>query len=648
MGHDVPDVDRLELAARSAYETGDLDGAVDAWERLHGVLLSQGETSRAARAAAMVALHLLVDSGLMAPVRGWIGRAERLVASSPEDPAHALVAMVRTYERFLSGDAVAARVQADRAIELGTRLDVPPAVVVGRTALARLLVSQGRVAEGLALLDELAVDLVSPGIDPLSAGMMLCELVCCAQSLGRPDLAREWTEVFDRWRVDRAVGGLHGRCRVHRAELLRFSGPAADAEAEALAASQELRPWLRREMGWPLVELGTIRLQRGDLAGAEAALLAAHGHAWCPQPSLARVRLAQGRTQEALDMIRDAVAHPLPIPSKERPPFDDLRSAPLLDGLAEIGAAAGRADLADQAATALAGVAAKYGGPVLHAWAAVARARAVLAGGVGGSEAVTACTEAVACCAEAGGPYETARARLLLAQALDGAGLAAAAALERTAAREALRDFGAVAPPDRPPAGDPPVVAGTAEPVPAATGVFTAVGGVRTVALGGERGSVPDLKGLRYVAILLSRPGEEVHVLDLVAAESGGPRIDQPGLPALDETARASYRRRLLEVEADLEEARRDHDLAREELAERDRDYLLAELSAALSLGGRTRTRGGSAERARSAVTRSIRYALGRLAETQPVVAAHLEASVLTGTACRYRPDPLAPVTWTV
>ena len=91
-----------------------------------------------------------------------------------------------------------------------------------------------------------------------------------------------------------AVGGIHGRCRVHRAELLRMSGPCDAAEAEALRACEELRPWMRREFEWPLAELGTIRLRKGDLAGAEEALLAAHKHAWSPHPSLALLRLEQG------------------------------------------------------------------------------------------------------------------------------------------------------------------------------------------------------------------------------------------------------------------------------------------------------------------------------------------------------------------
>jgi len=81
-------------------------------------------------------------------------------------------------------------------------------------------------------------------------------------------------------------------------------------------------------------------------------------------------------------------------------------------------------------------------------------------------------------------------------------------------------------------------------------------------------------------------------------------------------------------------------------LAERDREYLLAELRSAVGLAGRQRVTGGSAERARTAVTRSVRYALGRLAEHHPTAAAHLEQRVRTGTYCSYAPDPVSVIEW--
>src|SRR3954447_4071746 len=194
---------------------------------------------------------------------------------------------------MLTGDLPGARPWARRAIELGSRLD-SAACALGRVAEARLLILDGDVEQGLALLDEVGVATVSGGLDPLSTGVVYCELVCALQGLAQYDVAEEWTQAMERWCRANAIGSLHGRCRVHRAEILRLRGACDEAEREALRACEELSPYLRREMGWPLSELGRNRLRQGNIGGAEEAFLAALRVGWDPQPGLALVRLAQG------------------------------------------------------------------------------------------------------------------------------------------------------------------------------------------------------------------------------------------------------------------------------------------------------------------------------------------------------------------
>lgn len=662
-GAEATGAEGLELRAQAAYGNGDFEAAVGALEDLYALLVDD-DPVEAARAAAMAAMYLMMDTGLMAPVRGWLRRAEGLAAGHDDAPAHALIAMVRTYERFMSGDMVAARFESSRAIELGERLDVPPAVVVGRVASARVTIFEGRMAEGLEQLDEIAEFLMAGGADPLTTGMMYCELICAAQGLVLPERARQWTEIMERWRHGAAFGGINGRCRVHRAELLRMSGPCDAAEQEALGACDELRPWMRREFGWPLAELGNIRLRKGDLDGAEEAFLAAHDHAWSPHPGLALVRLEQGDAAAALALIDDAIAHPVQIPSKERPPFGDLSLAPLVEAQAEIAVAAGDLAAARSAADRLASIADEYPGRWLEACAALARARVALGEG-DHDEAIALSTGAVAAWADVGAPYETASARLVLGEAKRGAGNEEGARMEFRSAQRAFEAFGATTRAARAgrlaEAGEPAVsVAAAPDDEASGVAVFRVEGDTRTVTFDGDTVRLRDLKGFRYLERLLADRDREFHVLDLVAVESGtlptGGVVDRDaglvvtagdeGLPVLDDQAREAYRRRLQEVEADIEDATRDNDLGRIELAERDRDYLVAELSRAVGLAGRHRAVGSSSERARTSITRALRYALARLTEHHPALGAHLEASVRTGTYCSYTPEPRNRVDW--
>ena len=122
------------------------------------------------------------------------------------------------------------------------------AAAVGRIAEARSIILAGDVSQGLALLNEAAVlAVVSGELDPLFTGLVYCEVVCAFQALAQYDQAEEWTAAMERWCRGQPVGSLHGRCRVHRAEILRLRGACAEAEQEALLACEELRPYLRRE-----------------------------------------------------------------------------------------------------------------------------------------------------------------------------------------------------------------------------------------------------------------------------------------------------------------------------------------------------------------------------------------------------------------
>jgi tetratricopeptide (TPR) repeat protein len=645
----------LPMLGEVAYAAGQLNVTIEAWERAHTASMQAGDQVAAAAAAVRVAMHLLFDTALMAPVRGWLARAERLLEAQGETPAHAWFAVVRTYERMLTGDMPGARPWARRAIEVGSRCD-PAAGAIGRVAEARLLILDGQVQQGLALLDEAGVATVSGDLDPFSTGVVYCELVCALQGLAHYDLAEEWTEAMERWSETNAIGSLHGRCRVHRAEILRLRGSCDEAERQALVACEELRPYLQRELGWPLNELGRIRLHKGDIAGAEEALLAAHRAGWDPQPGLALVRLAQGDAATAAASIRDALERPLGVPSKERPPNTHLQRAPLLEAQIEIEIATGDLGRARSAADELELIAARFQSRALVASAALARGRVRLADGdAAGAE--QSLSEAVRRWNDVGAPYEAAIARMALAEAHRASGSEHRAALERQAARTILEGIQA-APSVAPPGHVADHDAVDEQPV-ASLNVFRREGDYWSVIFEGRTVRVRDLKGMRYLARLLADPGREYHVLDLVAAETGsGAQVDSSqaaGLPrsafgdageSLDAQAKDAYRRRLAEIDDDLEQARAIGDAERAAQADAERDFLVQELARAFGLGGRDRRAASASERARAGVTRAVRQAMARITEHHPQLGQHLSRTIRTGTYCAYVPDPRAPADW--
>lgn len=194
--------------------------------------------------------------------------------------------------------------------------------------------------------------------------------------------------------------------------------------------------------------------------------------------------------------------------------------------------------------------------------------------------------------------------------------------------------------------------------VDAPTAVFRREGDFWTIAYGTQSFRLRDLKGLGYIAALMARPGRELHVLELAGGAGNGNRVRAPledgshsGVsddPVLDDAAIEDYRRRLAELEEELDEARQWHDDERVARLRDESDFLEQELRQAVGLGGRARSFGSPEERARVNVTKAIKTAIKLVERESPELSAHLEASVHTGRFCSYATFGAPPPSWSL
>jgi adenylate cyclase len=163
-------------------------------------------------------------------------------------------------------------------------------------------------------------------------------------------------------------------------------------------------------------------------------------------------------------------------------------------------------------------------------------------------------------------------------------------------------------------------------------------------------------KGLQDIVWLLAVPGREIAAVDLASgvhrgAGSAASAIADLGLgvetgagDALDAEARTQYRSRLADLEEEISEAETNHDTERASRGREEREFLLAELGAAMGLGGRSRRILDPAERARKAVTGRIHEAIAHIDKLHQGLGRHLRRSVRTGSFCIY--DPAEPTAW--
>lgn len=441
-GTSLDDPDALELLATASFMTGRADESLDAWQAVHRSRVAAGEKVPAALSAVRAA-DLLLEGGSATLAEAWLKRAERLLEGLEETPIHAWIAATRSLAGLFAGDPARTREQGELARDIGRRAGDADVEAIGVNGIARALIMEGAVDDGLAMMDELSVAAAAGEIGPIASGYIYCSTVCAAQSVGDYRRSEQWTAEMERSGRSTGLPYVSGRCRVHKAELHRLRGEWSRAEAEARAACDELRRCGPVDIGWALAELGLVRLRRGNLDGAEEAFREAEDRGREAHPGVALLHLARGDVTRAASVINQAVDEPPDWPAWEAPLNTVLGRAQLLPTQVEIALSAGDVDRARSAAEELASVADRYRTVALRAAASDAQGRVDIATGEldAGRRALQ---RALRLWAEVDAPYEMARVRMVIAEAHRAAGNEDAARAELGAARSAFERLSAV------------------------------------------------------------------------------------------------------------------------------------------------------------------------------------------------------------
>ena len=425
--------DDLELRATAARMLARDEEALGLLERAHHAYLERGVVPRAAYCAGWIGMSLAYR-GAVGPAGGWFARAQRLLDDVPEETAlHGYLLLPVTFRLEAAGDLEGAVAAAAEAAEIGRRNQDPELMALAIHVQGQLLVSAGRVPEGLALLDEAMVTVTTAELSPFVVGLVYCGVILACQKGFEVGRAREWTLELTRWvEQQQDLVAFTGRCLVHRAEILQLGGAWSEALEEARAAAQRLVETENRAAGLALYRQGELLRLRGEFAAAEEAYRDASRNGWEPQPGLAQLRLAQGKRDAALAAIRRACAEVT----------EPLKRAALLPAQVEIELAAGEVEEARTACFELRELAEKYESAMLEAIVAHAQGAVALVEGDAPS-ALVSLRHAQRIWLDLDAPYEVARTRELIAHACSALSDEETTALELDAARELFERLGA-------------------------------------------------------------------------------------------------------------------------------------------------------------------------------------------------------------
>jgi ATP/maltotriose-dependent transcriptional regulator MalT len=421
-----------ELLADALWWLGRLDECIERRETAYLAYDELGVHRRAGQCAVWLYEHHLFKAR---PViaGAWLQRARRALEGDPECVEHGALVLREAEASHGRGELDEAATRARSIVELGRRLRSTDLEAEALQTLGRVRIDEGDAEAGLAHLDEAMLFAVEGRLGAYSTGKVYCSLISACEELGDVRRAAEWTEATSRWARDHPFAIFPGICRVHRASALTWRGRLVDAEREAVQACAELLEIHLPNAAAAYAEIGDIRRRLGDLDGAESAFADAQALCGGTCSGLALLRLAQGRTDAAREVMGRCL---------DEAGWNRLSRAKLLGAQTQILVAAGDLDGASASASELASTAEDYAGPLLRAAALAARGRVELARGLA-RDACATLRDALAEWQSLEVPYEVATTRTLLGQALREIGDEDAAVAAFAAAEAQFDEIGA-------------------------------------------------------------------------------------------------------------------------------------------------------------------------------------------------------------
>ena len=424
------DLDRL---ATAAYLIGDDAESEAVRVRAHQQFLAHHDREAAARCAFWLAFGLL-HRGAYAPASGWLARAARLIEESGHDSVVRGYLLVPRAIHQLDADPAAAHAILSDVSEVADHFADRDLAALGCHGRGRTLIRQGKIAEGVALLDEAMVSVVAGDVTPIVAGDVYCSVLEGCHEVFDIRRAREWTASLAQWCASQPdLVRYRGECLVYRAEIKQAEGAWPEAMDDARRACQVLSTEVGHpRLGAAFYRIGEIQRLRGELSDAAETFRQTTHCGRTAQPGLSLLRMACGEVESAAASMRSILAETGP----------ERRRAAVLPAATEIMLAVHDVEAARAAATELSEIAVLFGAPVLSAASAQTIGAVHLAAG-DARHALTTLREAWQAWLDLEMPYEEAETRVLIARACEQLGDDGASAVELEAARHAFRRLGA-------------------------------------------------------------------------------------------------------------------------------------------------------------------------------------------------------------
>jgi tetratricopeptide (TPR) repeat protein len=250
----------------------------------------------AASAVALSVIHL--ERGEAALAKGWIARAQDLIAAVADSPMAGQVPWMQARIALFEGDLPRGLELADAAYDLGRERGDVRSESLGLMYRGFFKLSLGDTSGGLADQDHAAALALSSKIDPVTGGTLYCNILWACRTFGDWARATQWTLGYRQFCTDSGMQ-FSGSCQLHRAEVLGVHGSLHDGLEhinDSLSRISDDAPWA---VGDAHRVLGDIQAAIGDTDAARAAYEKCYALGWNPEPGHAMLLLELGEPEAA-------------------------------------------------------------------------------------------------------------------------------------------------------------------------------------------------------------------------------------------------------------------------------------------------------------------------------------------------------------
>lgn len=425
----------LEELAWACWWLNDIPAVFDVREKAYHAFIRDNDKRGASRMASWLGLDCLELSGEFAVANGWFQRAENLLEGEPDCRELVIIKSLKANLAFRAGkNPERALALIDEALALSKTLNNIEGRMLGEGLKGFILVTEGRVTEGMQLLDEATLIATSDTVgDIRGITTTCCFLIDACNRIRDYDRADQWCnrvrEICTRWHHRAAFA----TCRTQYAMVLIWRGSWKQAEDELLSAAKELQAYRPTGVNASSIRLADLRRRQGRWKEAMDLLDGIKSH-WLKPLVCGELAFDRGFYDDALQFVGKFLRQ---VPHHEK--TERLAGVELL---LRIHVQLGRLDEAEAAFRELQEIQQAIGttplkAAKLDAGGILERARGNTAAARQYLEHAIDLYEQLVC------PFEASRARLVLASVLSDLNLVSQAEVEVQAAMQTFEQLGA-------------------------------------------------------------------------------------------------------------------------------------------------------------------------------------------------------------